>query len=69
MGWDDVELSPELDENGEVMAECHPQAAFRSILDIVKIFIGGDLDELENLREEEIQAILIGALSQDEIWR
>ena len=62
-------LPPLIMPDGEVNARCQPDASFRSVTDLVEIVTGRDASELEQLRVEEIDAILTGALEIDELWR
>ena len=63
------EMPTKIDEYGEVNAVCHPEASFFSVTDVFKIVTNMTLDRMEELREEEIQAILVGAIETDLLWR
>ena len=63
------DLPPLVDEFGEVNARCHPDASFRSVTDLIEIVTGQDINKLEELRDEEFDAILVGSIEQDLLWR
>ena len=63
------ELPPEIDQDGEYVAECHPEAAFRSVIDLFQIVTGRNASFIETYSEEEVKAVLKAAINEDQLWR